>query len=76
MLVLSRRQQERIILTTPAGEKIIVTVVELRHGRQGSNARIGIEAPKTIRVDREEVHESIQRGESRHSKEAPACSPS
>ena len=47
MLVLTRRINERIII----GDDIIVTVVEV-HGDQ---VRIGIDAPRDIKVFREEV---------------------
>lgn len=47
MLVLTRRINERIII----GDDIIVTVLEV-HGDQ---VRIGIDAPRDIKVFREEV---------------------
>ena len=52
MLVLTRRINERIII----GDDIIVTVLEV-HGDQ---VRIGIDAPRDIKVFREEV---LRRGE-------------
>jgi len=48
MLVLTRHAGEQIVI---AGE-IVVTVVAI----EGSKIRLGIEAPKTVRVDRKEVH--------------------
>jgi len=48
MLVLSRRQGEEIIIDG----QITVTLVQIK----GSQARIGITAPKNVRVDRAEVH--------------------
>jgi len=48
MLVLTRHAGEQIVI---AGE-IVVTVVAI----EGSKIRIGIEAPKSVRVDRKEVH--------------------
>jgi len=47
MLVLSRRENERIKL----GDRIVVTVVRL----EGDHVRIGIEAPPEVVVLREEV---------------------
>jgi carbon storage regulator len=54
MLVLSRQPSERIFI----GDDIVVTVCEIR----GSKVRIGIEAPKTVTVMREEVAMTIQKG--------------
>jgi carbon storage regulator len=48
MLVLTRHAGEQIVI---AGE-IVVTVVSI----EGSKVRIGVEAPKSVRVDRKEVH--------------------
>ncbi len=48
MLVLSRRKGEAVII---AGN-VRVEVVEVR----GDKVRLGITAPESIRVDREEVH--------------------
>jgi carbon storage regulator len=42
MLVLSRKLGERIVI----GDRIVVTVVELDHGR----VRLGVEAPREIAV--------------------------
>ena len=47
MLVLSRLKDEKIII----GENIVVTIVEVR----GNKVRIGIEAPRDVRVLREEL---------------------
>ena len=47
MLVLSRRESERILL----GDSIVVTVVRLG----GDRVRLGIEAPQEVRVLREEL---------------------
>lgn len=57
MLVLSRKKNESIIITTPDGEEITIVVVELR----GDKVRLGIEAADNIAVHRREVHEAIQR---------------
>ena len=47
MLVLARRRNEGIVI----GEGIKVTIVEVR----GNQVRLGIEAPKDVRVLREEL---------------------
>lgn len=49
MLVLSRKKGQQIIIEGG----ITITVVEIR----GEKVRIGIEAPKEIKVDRKEIHE-------------------
>lgn len=57
MLVLSRFIQERVVITTPSGERINVQVVSVN----GDKVRLGFDADVAIRIDREEVHERIQR---------------
>ena len=52
MLVLSRKTNESIVI----GEKIVVTVVEIR----GDKIRLGIEAPKEVSVHRREVYDQIK----------------
>ncbi|MDR1362526.1 MAG: carbon storage regulator CsrA [Spirochaetaceae bacterium] len=52
MLILSRKAGEKIII----GGGITISVVELR----GDQARIGVDAPKTVKVYREEVFEAIK----------------
>lgn len=51
MLVLSRHRDESIMI----GDHITVTVVDIR----GDKVRLGIEAPVTIPVHRQEVYEAI-----------------
>lgn len=53
MLVLSRRSNESIVIN---GD-VIVTVLEIR----GDQVRLGIRAPRSVTVHREEVHAEIQR---------------
>lgn len=48
MLVLSRHKNERILI----GDDIVVTVVEVR---DGDKVRLGIDAPKDVKIVREEV---------------------
>ena len=52
MLVLTRRTGESIII----GNGIKLTVVSVGPGR----VKIGIEAPPSVRIDREEVHARVQ----------------
>ncbi|MFO0946117.1 MAG: carbon storage regulator CsrA [Planctomycetota bacterium] len=52
MLVLTRKAGEAIYL----GDNIKVTMVRVR----GGQVRIAIDAPKEVRIDREEIHESQQ----------------
>jgi carbon storage regulator len=47
MLVLARKLGERIMI----GDRIVVTVVNLDHGR----VRLGIEAPREVPVFRKEI---------------------
>lgn len=54
MLVLSRKTGQKIMI----GENIELTVVEIRPDK----IRLGIDAPREVRVDRQEVYEAIQRG--------------
>ena len=51
MLVLTRRNGESIVLTTADGE-ILITVLQMKP----TEVRIGIKAPKGVRIDRMEVH--------------------
>ena len=53
MLVLTRRANESIVI---AGE-VTVTVLEIR----GDQVRIGIDAPKSVAVHREEVWVELER---------------
>jgi carbon storage regulator CsrA len=53
MLVLSRRELQRICISVPGspGIDIWVEVCEI----DGHTVRLGIEAPSNVRIDREEV---------------------
>ena len=53
MLILARRTDEKIRI----GEDIVITIIEI-HGDQ---VKIGVEAPKTVKVFRQEVFEEIQK---------------
>ena len=52
MLILTRRPDETVVI----GNDIRVRVMAVK----GNQVRIGIEAPKNIEVDREEIHERKQ----------------
>jgi carbon storage regulator len=47
MLVLSRKQSERLII----GDNIVVTIVRIA----GGSVRLGIEAPPEVQIQREEI---------------------
>ena len=53
MLILSRKLDEKIQI----GEDITITIIDI-HGEQ---VKIGVEAPKSIKVFRQEVFEAIQK---------------
>lgn len=53
MLILTRRIGEIIVIETPAGEQIEITVL----GVKGSQVRIGTSAPVDVTVVREELLE-------------------
>jgi carbon storage regulator len=53
MLILTRRPGESIIIKTPAGEQITVTVL----GVKGNQVQIGTAAPADIAIVREELLE-------------------
>ncbi|MDE7140161.1 MAG: carbon storage regulator CsrA [Treponemataceae bacterium] len=52
MLILSRKVDEKIKI----GSDITLTIIEI-HGDQ---VKIGVEAPKNVKVFRQEVYDSIQ----------------
>jgi carbon storage regulator CsrA len=54
MLVVSRRVDERVVITTPGGEKLSIMVVRIDAG-SSRRVRIGIDAPKGYRILREEL---------------------
>lgn len=49
MLVLSRKQNEQIII----GGDIVLTIIRI----DGGKVRLGIEAPPEVSIDRRELHE-------------------
>ena len=56
MLVLSRYRNQVVVITTEAGERIEVTVAEIR----GDKVRLGFTADKAIAVHRLEVQKAIE----------------
>jgi len=52
MLILSRKVDEKIII----GDDVTVSIVEIR----GDQVRIGVDAPKTVKVFRQEVFDAIR----------------
>lgn len=52
MLVLTRRANQSIVI----GNEVVVTVLEVR----GDQVRLGITAPRSIDVHREEVFKALQ----------------
>ena len=53
MLVLSRHRDESIMI----GDDVVVTIVDIR----GDKVRLGIDAPSSIPVHRQEIYDAIQR---------------
>jgi carbon storage regulator len=53
MLILTRRVGETVMI----GDEVTVTVL----GVKGNQVRVGINAPKSVAVHREEIYERIKR---------------
>jgi len=52
MLILSRKLNEKVII----GDDITVSIIEIR----GDQVRLGIDAPKMVKVFRQEVFDAIK----------------
>lgn len=52
MLIITRRPGEKLMI----GDDVVVEVIEV----SGSSVRIGIDAPKSIPVYREEIYSAVQ----------------
>lgn len=67
MLILSRKMNEKIMI----GNDISVSIIEIR----GDQVKIGVEAPRTVKVFREEVFEAIRRENLAAAESVPATIP-
>jgi carbon storage regulator len=67
VLVLSRRQGESIVI----GNHVTITVLEVR----GDQIRLGIEAPRSVSVHREEIYRRVQEENAAAVKSADRTSP-
>ena len=63
MLILTRKSGESINI----GQDIVVRVLEIK----GSQARIGVEAPRHITVHREEVYQAVQKRNEQAARRTP-----
>lgn len=63
MLILSRKVSESVKIIIPPGltKETIVNVMVVANARDDSSTRIGFDAPKEIKIHREEVWREIQR---------------
>lgn len=53
MLILSRKTNQKIVI----GENVEITIIEVK----GEQVKIGIEAPRNLKVFRREVYEEIKK---------------
>lgn len=53
MLVLARKPGESVVV----GNDVVITVLEIR----GGQVRIGVDAPRSVQVHREEVYQEVSR---------------
>jgi carbon storage regulator len=65
MLILTRRLGESLRI----GDEVTVTVLDMR----GSNVRLGIAAPKSIAVHRQEIYERSQAEQVANSRPQPVA---
>ena len=63
MLILSRKLNEKVVI----GEDITISIIEIR----GDQVRIGIDAPKIVKVFRQEVFDAIKAENKAASKSVP-----
>ncbi|MCL2208717.1 MAG: carbon storage regulator CsrA [Treponema sp.] len=63
MLILSRKINEKVVI----GDDISISIIEIR----GDQVRIGIDAPKKVKVFRQEVFDAIMMENKAASKSTP-----
>jgi carbon storage regulator len=63
MLILTRRVGETVMI----GDDVTITVL----GVKGNQVRVGINAPKSVAVHREEIYERIKREQQPERQESP-----
>jgi carbon storage regulator len=63
MLILTRRVGETVMI----GDDVTITVL----GVKGNQVRVGINAPKSVAVHREEIYERIKREQQSDGQEQP-----
>ncbi|MDR2493654.1 MAG: carbon storage regulator CsrA [Spirochaetaceae bacterium] len=66
MLILSRKVNEKIMI----GEDISISIIEI----QGDHIRLGVDAPKTVKVFRQEVFDAIK-SQNKAASESPPVFP-
>ena len=66
MLILSRKVNEKIMI----GEDISISIIEI----QGAHIRLGVDAPKTVKVFRQEVFDAIK-SQNKAASESPPVLP-
>ena len=66
MLILSRKINEKVVI----GDDITISIIEIR----GDQVRIGIDAPKKVKVFRQEVYDAIK-AENKAASESAAVIP-
>lgn len=52
MLILTRKVNEKLVI----GDGVVVSIIEVR----GDQVKIGIDAPRSVKVFRQEVYDAIQ----------------
>lgn len=65
MLVLTRRANQSVMI----GHDVVVTVLEIR----GDHVRLGIRAPRSVDVHREEVYAELRRANREAASPSPAA---